>query len=480
MDIRTLIDDCGNDEVCEYLSGVWEWASLPFPYANRGSLPRNVDDVLRPIVGFGNCIDGGALVFSAPPIRESHKEWDRIEETLERLIEQARKRIAPTAPNTRIVRDDILCALLVESISRRVGLCYDRELGDRDGVYLAYDDGSFSPDEEDLEMLRDRAGLADAESRSVSEKFDSVIDSDALESAGFSVSNLEQLRSANIITAEGELTMAGAVAFGAESLIERFPALGIVVRRFAGGAEECIARNLDPMSEELVRGPATKVEPLSAELASWLPVTDPGDNGVTVFREILVNAIGHRSLLVENFEDRTNAVTVSVYDDQVRVISPGAIPRGRVRPSDRDRLHGRFSRNPNLILFLKAMGLARQTGLGLAKVRAAVPMVGCHLELIDHFDSFEVRVVVDADLAVRVDRLGPAPLPPRKRLRPEERHELILDALGSSEMSALTLANAIGWPAPTVRAALKQMVKLKLIRRCSRSARSPRQRYRVR
>ena len=219
---------------------------------------------------------------------------------------------------------------------------------------------------------------------------------------------------------------------------------------------------------------------LAKELSQWLPVGDRDQNGVALFRELLANAAGHRTLALETFDDPNDAIVVSVSNDQVRITNPGATPRGRVKLSDRDRLHGRFSRNPNLMLLLEKVSLARQKGLGLAKVRSIAPRVGCRLELVDHIDSLEARVVVDPDYAVRVEQFGSVSAPSRKRMQPEERQQRIIEVLGADEMSAQALAAALQWPIPTVRAALNTMVKKKLLRRCSKSARSPRQRYRAR
>ena len=170
----------------------------------------------------------------------------------------------------------------------------------------------------------------------------------------------------------------------------------------------------------------------------------------------------------------------SVFNDQVRIVNPGALPRTRVKPSDRDHLLGRFSRNPHLMLLLEKLGLSRQKGLGLAKVRSLASQLGCRLGIVDHDDSFEAKLIVDPDCAVRVQQFGAVSAPSRKRMRPEERYARIIEALGTDEMSAQALAAALQWPTPTVRAALKAMVKKKLVNRCSMSARSPRQRYRAR
>ena len=99
--------------------------------------------------------------------------------------------------------------------------------------------------------------------------------------------------------------------------------------------------------------------------------------------------------------------------------------------------------------------------------------------MVDHSDSFEARVVVDPDQVVRVERYGPGAGHTRKRMTPHERRERILDALGDDELSARELAAALDWPAPTVRATLRDMVEEKLVKRTSQSSKSPQQRYRA-
>ena len=467
-------------------AGVWavpgrlqDGEKLRFAVVLEMYAPGTVQDILKPIVALANSDTGGVAFFGLIGKPYFTERDIRVPDDFEQLVAEAVDGIGPKAPKVRTARGEKLAAVVVEPVVGKCGLCFDRARGVDRGAFVVKGYSVRGVTGDTLQSLLDRAGLSDAELSSLITSTESKLSAHLLSQAGLSVDNRDGLKDVQVIAEFGGLTRAGALAFGSESLFDRNPGLGITYRSYDDGAEEAMARELAPVFEKFIRGGAGGITSLAYYLVEWLPVSRPADNPHELFLELLVNAIGHRTLALPNFSDRAHAVHVSAFSDQVRIISPGGLPKSRVRNLGRDRLDGRFSRNPNLMRLLGQMGLARQKGLGLAKVRALAPRLGCRLELIDHADSFEARIVVDPDLAVRVQRYGPASAPTRKRMRPEERHACILDALGDDEMSAQDLAVALGWPVPTVRAAVKVMVKGKLIKRCSRSAKSPRQRYRA-
>lgn len=482
MDTPFQIDDFEIEDIRQIVDIVENTTrSVPFVVLHYREDPMHPDNITHPMIALANTPTGGILIFSSPTTYVGSSKQKPINAGFDEYVEDAEKCIRPVVPKFKAFRDDDIAAVAVESVVRRIGFCYDAYLGDRDGIFVH--DGEYTREAKGiaLEAVLDRVGISDAELYTLPIDPQSALDTDVLSSAGLAIGDTDALRAENIISDNGDVTLAGALAFGNKALVVRFPALAIAIRRYPGGAEESIARDTEATAETMVAPSAAfGTGSLAKELSQWLPVGDRDQNGVALFRELLANAAGHRTLALETFDDPNDAIVVSVSNDQVRITNPGATPRGRVKLSDRDRLHGRFSRNPNLMLLLEKVSLARQKGLGLAKVRSIAPRVGCRLELVDHIDSLEARVVVDPDYAVRVEQFGSVSAPSRKRMQPEERQQRIIEVLGADEMSAQALAAALQWPIPTVRAALNTMVKKKLLRRCSKSARSPRQRYRAR
>jgi len=74
-----------------------------------------------------------------------------------------------------------------------------------------------------------------------------------------------------------------------------------------------------------------------------------------VIRELLVNAIAHRSYVI------SNDITIRVYPDSMTMISPGALPMGVTTDNI---LHKKQRRNPYLISVLHDLGLMEGEGSG--------------------------------------------------------------------------------------------------------------------
>ena len=480
MMFHSPLSDLGNNDVWSILRRVKQGEKFPFDIVLVKHAPIIVDDLVRPIIALANSLTGGIVYFGV----NKHVYVDvldiEVPDNLDELLSAGVSGIAPGAPVVRSFRRPGNCALVVDSIALRHGFCYEETRGRRDGLYLIDGHSARHPTSNQVEAILDRAGLSNAEMATLGYATDDDLDQLTLSRARLAANDRDRLRNTGVVGEFDGLTRAGAICFGSEALISRYPVLGIMHREYDVGAEEAAARELEPVFERLSPGGAGPgISSLANYLSDWLPVEDASNAGTELFRELLYNAVAHRTLAIRDLDDTQLAVSVAICPDQVRIVSPGGLPRGRVRLLGRDRLDGRFARNPALLRLLERTGCATQKGLGLAKARANAPKVGCRLELVDHPDSFEARVIVDPDVALRVQTYGPATAPTRVRMRPEERHACILDALGEDELSAQDLAAVLGWPLPTVRAALKTMVKKKLVKRCSRSARSPRQRYRV-
>lgn len=74
-----------------------------------------------------------------------------------------------------------------------------------------------------------------------------------------------------------------------------------------------------------------------------------------VIRELLVNAIAHKSYVI------SNDITIRVYPDSMTIISPGSLPLGVTKDNI---LHKKERRNPHLIRVLHDLGLMEGEGSG--------------------------------------------------------------------------------------------------------------------
>lgn len=72
-------------------------------------------------------------------------------------------------------------------------------------------------------------------------------------------------------------------------------------------------------------------------------------------RELLVNAIAHKSNTI------SNDISIKVYKDHVAISNPGGLPLGVTKDNI---LHTKYRRNPNMIEILSALGLMEGEGSG--------------------------------------------------------------------------------------------------------------------
>ena len=192
-----------------------------------------------------------------------------------------------------------------------------------------------------------------------------------------------------------------------------------------------------------------------------------------------MNAVGHRSLNPDALNDPKAATMVSIYTDVVRISNLGLLPVGRVNQYGRDRVKGRFSRNPHLMGALRRLGVAGEKGMGIATACRIAVSVGCRIEFSETNGRFQVAVVVDGNRAVDVARFGGRLHGSRRRMTAPDRAERVLDVLEDGPMSAQEVGETLGWPNTTTRAVLRGLLIQKAVSRTERSPRSPNQRYRL-
>jgi len=271
---------------------------------------------------------------------------------------------------------------------------------------------------------------------------------------------------------EGQLTLAGAVLL-ADGARVRLPAcLELQVDRYELGRDDARDRGLGPSFSRRFAAPlTTATEAAAGAVAIAAPCPHSvRDVAQQLLMEVLHNAIGHRSYLPVHRDD---PVVLAVWTDGFEVRSPG-LPPSLVALED-DWFVGHRSRNPRLMGCLGRLGRAGQWGRGQTRI----PVLAQHL-------GWRVRArCEEGQTAVRVDYLprpgcaevGPAT---RQRLPRGEVEVRLARALsGGLELSARELAEKLGTPRPTVRAALARMVRDGRVRRTRKGVSSPGQRYRL-
>ena len=466
---------------------------IPVLYSSSFRKLRRTE-ISEHLAALANNADGGVWFVGVYGTMGWKASSEALPDDLRVILGRSRRELVP-APAIGVVADGTVAAIRVESVLATGRICH---LGDpvRGPVAMASNGRVQRADGLPLVRLQDRIGLSDAELAS-STLTSGDLDRGLINAAGIGVSDAPAL---GVVGTYGVPTLAGATVFASAAAIERAGSQAFWLSEVPHGAAEAEARGLAAGDYQPVAGClAVAINQVAAEVADWLPVECPTPSAERLFRELLVNAVGHRSYvppartsdssgtLFSVFAGMVrprvpdSGVLITIFADRVRISNPGGLPLGRVHPNGPDRVAGRFSRNPRLMHLLQQLRLARQKGTGLAVARQEAANVGCRLELSGTTNQFVVDVVVDSELAAKLGRAGAAVVAvERTRLSPAERSERILEALDDGPRSARELADALAWPLPTVRAALRDMVTGKLIARTARSPRAPNQRYRIR
>lgn len=197
----------------------------------------------------------------------------------------------------------------------------------------------------------------------------------------------------------------------------------------------------------------------------------PGDLALAAapFRELLVNAIVHRS-----YDDDASGRSIEIrrYPDAVVIVSPGGLPPGVAIKAGRPGPC--VVRNPELMAVFVHVGLARHQGLGVGLAARALSDRGYRLAY--EADVDEVRAIVRLDTERTLTRMssGARPHLPRPLL-----YDRILGLLRLAPHRASEIASALVQKNPTVRAALRALIAQGLVEPTCGAARSPSQMYRL-
>ena len=281
------------------------------------------------------------------------------------------------------------------------------------------------------------------------------------------------LKAAGICAATGELTTAGAIAFGRLLTLEH-PVLVVEVHDHKAGLAEVREGVQTPPQVTRHVAPARElISDQAGELALKLaPRAHDRGHADHLARELVVNALGHRSFAPPHLH---RPVRIDVYTDQVHIASPGGLP-----PSVRERrglIEGRRSINPTLMGFLVDLGLARQEGTGLPWAASLATDLGFRLHHEAADDQVTAILEVDPTRRVRASRRDD-PSERRRRLAPSLVDQRVLDALFTDRpTTSKELVATLGVSAATLRVALERLVNQGLVERQCSSHRSPHQAY---
>ena len=106
---------------------------------------------------------------------------------------------------------------------------------------------------------------------------------------------------------------------------------------------------------------------------------------VKVFRELMINALAHR-----DYENDAN-IRVFIFDDKIRIISPGRLPEG-ITP-DNIFTGVRRERNPLICRFLEKSGLMNRIGTGIPRLaKLCRNASGIQTVFMEREDEFRVVI----------------------------------------------------------------------------------------
>ena len=317
------------------------------------------------------------------------------------------------------------------------------------------------------ELERDRAGVADCELRLLEGIHWEELAPERLAKLtrcndGLLLSDAVQ---EGLATPEGRVTLFGGVCLA--SCQQPIGAMTCRLHRYPMGRAEAALRGLPPQVSRLLPPPLTlAVDALALEIALQI-VRAPLEQVrmETLLREVLHNAVGHRSYRQSLLEV---PIDVRLWADAVEVESPGGLA-GEVEIAD-GWFYGRLSRNPRLMALLTRMGRTQQQGQGTEMI----PRVARHL-------GWSVTAEERAEVvSVRLERVVRGAPSTARRLPRAEVTERIVELLArTGALSTRGISEQLGVPAPSVRAALKDLVDGGDVQRTQPSSRAPNQKYRL-
>lgn len=343
-------------------------------YFDRKSARKDDRKIAKHISAFANAA-GGKLVVGI----EDNGEVTGFRRNGARDIENFERAALATCTPTPIVHrerisvvnssgeDDLVLVLDIEpSTSHSVARMSD---GD---VFLRQNDKSVKLNREQVIALEFDKGQRIFEDELVKDSSIDDVDHEVLdrykEILGTEVSDEQVLRSRRFMR-DGKLTVAGALLFAQDPSV-MMPQARVRILRYDGVKMETGER-LNITKERCFCGPLPKVIQGAYELISSMlrefQFLGPDGKFQTVpeypefaWFEGLVNAVTHR-----DYSFRGDYIRISMFDDRMEIISPGALPN--IVTLDNMRTT-RYSRNPRIAHTLVEFGWVRELNEGVQRI----------------------------------------------------------------------------------------------------------------
>lgn len=343
-------------------------------YFDRKSARKDDREIAKHISAFANAA-GGKLVVGI----EDNGEVTGFRRNGARDIENFERAALATCTPTPIVHrecisvvnssgeDDLVLVLDIEpSTSHSVARMSD---GD---VFLRQNDKSVKLNREQVIALEFDKGQRIFEDELVKDSSIDDVDHEVLdrykEILGTEVSDEQVLRSRRFMR-DGKLTVAGALLFAQDPSV-MMPQARVRILRYDGVKMETGER-LNITKERCFCGPLPKVIQGAYELISSMlrefQFLGPDGKFQTVpeypefaWFEGLVNAVTHR-----DYSFRGDYIRISMFDDRMEIISPGALPN--IVTLDNMRTT-RYSRNPRIARTLVEFGWVRELNEGVQRI----------------------------------------------------------------------------------------------------------------
>lgn len=343
-------------------------------YFDRKSARKDDREIAKHISAFANAA-GGKLVVGI----EDNGEVTGFRRNGARDIENFERAALATCTPTPIVHrerisvvnssgeDDTVLVLDIEpSTSHSVARMSD---GD---VFLRQNDKSVKLNREQVIALEFDKGQRIFEDELVKDSSIDDVDHGVLdrykEILGTEVSDEQVLRSRRFMR-DGKLTVAGALLFAQDPSV-MMPQARVRILRYDGVKMETGER-LNITKERCFCGPLPKVIQGAYELISSMlrefQFLGPDGKFQTVpeypefaWFEGLVNAVTHR-----DYSFRGDYIRISMFDDRMEIISPGALPN--IVTLDNMRTT-RYSRNPRIARTLVEFGWVRELNEGVQRI----------------------------------------------------------------------------------------------------------------
>lgn len=198
------------------------------------------------------------------------------------------------------------------------------------------------------------------------------------------------LKNAEILTNEGEMTVAGALIFGINPP-KHLAQSGISFAKFAGNEidSELLDKKTINGSLDVVIDTCTSLLqnfiPTPTDIIGNKRVETKSGWSSRVFREIIANACIHR-----NYSIIGSKIRVFMFDDRIEIISPGRLPN--TVTIEKLKIGVSYAVNPVIVKFMENMGYIDKLGRGIPMVFRESKNIGKTVEIKEIGEEFKVTL----------------------------------------------------------------------------------------